>query len=183
MLWIGFGFLGMIRTSSLVVRPRVVQSCPRLGHFWPSGLISRKEIGKVVESSPRETGAFKAVVTPAGAILGIGNNKVIFSGWSSMDINLADPVEVALAARVQQAAIDHVADSTSGAYVGPWNAFVKWCGERLSERCPLPASDHTVALYLQSVSDGSKTFAPVKSASEAIAFEDQDHSITRSLYP
>ncbi len=28
-----------------------------------------------------------------------------------------------------------------------WNNFVKWCGERLSERRPLPASDFTVALF------------------------------------
>ncbi len=81
-----------------------------------------------------------------------------------------DPVEVALAARVQHSAMAHVAGSTSKGYVGPWNMFVKWCGERLSERCPLPASDFTVALYLQSVADSAKTFAPVKSHSAAIAF-------------
>ncbi len=54
--------------------------------------------------------------------------------------------------------------------MGPWNAFVKLCGERISERCPLPASDFTVALYLQSVADVAKTFAHVKSHSVAIAF-------------
>ena len=47
---------------------------------------------------------------------------------------------------------------------------MKWCGERLSEICPLPASDSTVALYLQSVADGAKTFVPVKSHSAATAF-------------
>ncbi len=35
---------------------------------------------------------------------------------------------------------------------------------------PLPASDATVALYLQSVANAAKTFAPVKAASSAIAF-------------
>ena len=79
-------------------------------------------------------------------------------------------MEVALAARLQHSAMAHVAGSTSKEYVGPWNKFVKWCGERLSERCPLPASDFTVALFLQSVADGAKTFAPVKSHSAAIAF-------------
>ena len=64
----------------------------------------------------------------------------------------------------------HVADSTALAYVGPWNAFVRWCGARLSERCPLPASEYTVTLYVQSVADDAKTFAPVKSCSAEIAF-------------
>ena len=40
-----------------------------------------------------------------------------------MDVNLDDPVEVVVAARVQQSAMAHVADSTALAYVGPWNAF------------------------------------------------------------
>ena len=79
-------------------------------------------------------------------------------------------MEVAIAARLQHSAMAHVAGSTSKEYVGPWNKFVKWCGERLSERCPLPASDFTVALFLQPVADGAKTFAPVKSHSAAIAF-------------
>ncbi len=45
-----------------------------------------------------------------------------------MDVNLADPVGVALAARVHLASMAYVANSTSEAYVGPWNAYVKWCG-------------------------------------------------------
>ena len=79
-------------------------------------------------------------------------------------------MEVALAARLQHFAMAPVAGSTSKEYVGPWNKFVIWCGERLSERCPLPASNFTVALYLQSVADGVKTFAPVKSHSATIVF-------------
>ncbi len=126
---------------------------------------------RVVRSSPKETDAFKAVVSRhAEAILGTGRNSVTSSGWASLDVNRDDPVEVALAARLQHFAIAHVAGSTSKEYVGPWNKFVKWCGERLSERCPLPASNFTVALFLQSVADGAKTFAPVKSHSAAIAF-------------
>ena len=57
-------------------------------------------------------------------------------------------------------------ESTADSYVEPCNAFVnRWCGICLSERCLLPASIYTVAIYLQSAQDGVKTFAPVKSAS------------------
>ncbi len=87
-----------------------------------------------------------AIVRHVGAILGIGKNKFNSSGWVSLDVNREDPVEVAVAARVQHFAMAHVVGSTSKAYVGPWNAFVKWCGEHLYERCPLPASDFTAAL-------------------------------------
>ena len=49
---------------------------------------------------------------------------------------------------------------------------------------PLPASDAMVALYLQSVMNDAKTFAPVKAASAAIAFYQKinlfDHEPTRS---
>ena len=118
----------------------------------------------------RETAAFKANVRPARAILGIGRSSVTSSGWASLDVNRDDPMEAALAARLQHSSTAHVAGSTSKEYVGPWNKVVKWCGERLSERCPLTESDFTVALYLQSVADGAKTVAPMKTHSAAIAF-------------
>ena len=69
-------------------------------------MISRKEKGRVAGFSPRETVAFKAVVKPAGATLGIGKNRVTSSGWASLDINRDDPVEVDLAARLQHALCD-----------------------------------------------------------------------------
>ena len=81
-----------------------------------------------------------------------------------------DPIEVALAGRLQQSAIAHVAESTSASYVGQWNAFVSWCGSLARPRRALPADDLTVALYLQVVADGAKSFAPVKNASASIAF-------------
>ena len=168
----------MIRTSSLEGRPRVARSCPLTSLLWPSGLISRKEKGIVVRSSPKETDAFKAVV-----ILGTGRNSVTSSGWASLDVNRDDPMEVALAARLQYSATAHVAGSTSKEYVGPWNKFVKWCGERVSERCPLPASGFTVALFLQSVADGAKTFAPVKSHSAAIALFSKGESFQPLAHP
>ncbi len=55
----------------------------------------------VTESSSRESGAFEAVVLPVGATHDTSSNKVSSSGWASTNVNLADPVEVALAARVQ----------------------------------------------------------------------------------
>ena len=161
----------MKRIYSSEGRHRVARSCPPTDLSWPSGLICRKEKGIVVGSSLRQTAAFMSVAMPAEAILGIGKNRVTSSGWAFLDVNREDPVEVALAARSQHSAMSHVARSTSKGNVGPWNAFVKWCGgERLSERCPLPASAFTVALYLQSVADGAKTFANVKRHSAAFAF-------------
>ncbi len=57
-------------------------------------------------------------------MLGQGSLDVpLLSGWSQKDINKDDPIEVALASRLQNSALAHVAASTSKAYVGPWNAF------------------------------------------------------------
>ena len=48
--------------------------------------------------------------------------------------------------------------------------FVRWCDSLTVPRVDLlPASDGTVAMYLQSVVNGAVTFAPVKAASTAIA--------------
>jgi hypothetical protein len=119
MSWIECGFLGAAQTYSFEGRPRVERSCPPTGILCPSGLISRKEKGIVVGSSPRETDAFKAVVRHAGAIFGIGTGSVTSSGWASLDVNRDDPVEVALAAGLQHFAMAHVAQFTSKEYVGP----------------------------------------------------------------
>ena len=62
--------------------------------------------------------------------------------------------------------------------------FVTWCEAPAEPRAPLPASDATVALYMQSVMNSAKTFAPVKAASAAIAFFQKtnffDHEPTQS---
>ncbi len=51
-----------------------------------------------------------------------------------------------------------------------WNSFVHWCDSLARPRATLRAEDITVAMYLQVVMDRAKTFAPIKSASAAIAF-------------
>ncbi len=84
--------------------------------------------------------------------------------------NRADPVELALAADLQKSALSHVAESPCDKYSGQFNMFVAWCDARAEPRDTLPASDGTVVLYLQSVINTVKTFAPVKAASAAIAF-------------
>ncbi len=61
-----------------------------------------------------------ARVTLGGGALSIP----IISGWAGKDIDMDDPVELALAGRLQMSALAHVAGSTYRAYVGPWNAFV-----------------------------------------------------------
>jgi hypothetical protein len=55
-------------------------------------LISREEKGRIAMISPRESAAFKAVVKPAGAVLGIGKNRVTSSGWASLDSSSATSV-------------------------------------------------------------------------------------------
>jgi hypothetical protein len=87
-----------------------------------------------------------------------------------MDVNREDPVEVVLAAGLHASALSHVAESTSDKYARQFNSFVKWCSSLAVPRAPLPASDATVSLYLQSVVNRAKTFAPVKASSAAIAF-------------
>jgi hypothetical protein len=95
---------------------------------------------------------------------------LIWSDWSKTDINLNDPSEVAFVGHLQNFALSHVAASTYMVYVGPWNAFVIWCGSLLKPRRPLPADDNTVALYLQSLMDVANSYPTIKSASASIAF-------------
>ncbi len=47
--------------------------------------------------------------------------------------------------------------------------FVAWCDALEEPRSTLPASDGTVAMYLQSMMNNAKSVAPVKAASFAIA--------------
>jgi len=85
----------------------------------------------------------------ARATLGGGTLSLpINLGWTGKDINMDDTVELALAGRLQMSALAHVAGSTSRAYVGPYNAFVSWCGSLMRPRRPLPTDDLIVALSL-----------------------------------
>jgi hypothetical protein len=132
-----------------------------IGKLWPSGLISPRT--SQLSSFPSGTVAFKKVVAPAQAILGKDSFKFpLLSGWSQKDINTNDPIEVELASRLQNLALAHVAASTSKAYVGPYNAFVVWCGSLLRPRRPLQADDIAIALYLQFLMDTSKSFQLLK---------------------
>jgi hypothetical protein len=64
-----------------------------------------------------------------------------------------NPVELELADRLRGSTIAHVAESTSGAYVGPWNTFVLWCETLMRPRRPFPINDITIAIYIQSLMD------------------------------
>ena len=90
--------------------------------------------------------------------------------WRPLEINHLDPVEVSLSSRLRESAVNHIAGSSSAQYVLCWNKFTAWCRERREPRCPLPASEVTVALYLQYVADSATSFSAVKSASAAIAY-------------
>ena len=167
---IGYGSLVTTLLFSSRGRPRLAAaSCLQIGKLWPSGLISRKNLHAT--NYQKETVAFNRVVAPARAILGAGNLEVPpRSGWDLKDFNINDPVEVALAASLQKSALPHVAESTSGAYVGPLNAFVAWCVSLLRPRRSFPAEDLTVTLYIHSLMDSANSFSTIKSASAATAF-------------
>jgi len=70
----------------------------------------------------------------------------INTSCAGKDIFIDDHAEVELMGRLQMSALAHVAGSTSRTYIGPWNAFVLWCGSFMRPRRPLPADDLRVAL-------------------------------------
>ncbi len=105
-----------------------------------------------------------------GASSGTASKSGRASEWALLDVNRNDPVDMALAANLHQAALEHVAAKTCKTYTGRGNMFVRWCDSINVPRVPLPATDGTMAMYLRSVANGAKTFAPVKAASAAIAF-------------
>ncbi len=86
------------------------------GHYWPSGLISRRP-GSNGES-PFATVASRAGAERAGADRGIDSGLEPNSGWVVLDVSRADPVEVELAADLQTSALSHVAGSTCRDYEG-----------------------------------------------------------------
>jgi hypothetical protein len=115
--------------------------------------------------------AFTKVAMPARATLGGGALSLpINNGWVGKDVNIDDPVEIALAGRLHISALVHVTGSTFRAYVGPWNAFVLWCDYLLRPRRPLPADNITVVLYFQSLMENANSFSTIKSASASVAF-------------
>ncbi len=79
-------------------------------------------------------------------------------------------MEFTLASDLQKSALSHLAESSCGKYIGQFNMLVTWCDSLAEPRSSLPASDGIVALYMHSVMNGAKTFAPVKAASAANAF-------------
>jgi hypothetical protein len=107
-----------------------------------------------------------ARATLGGGALSLPSN----TGWAGKDMNINDPVEVALTWRLQMSALAHVAESTSHAYIGPWNAFAFWCGSLMRPRRPLPANDFKISLTFQSPMDSANSFSTIKSASASIAF-------------
>ncbi len=54
---------------------------------------------------------FAEVVMPAGASSGTASRSGQASKWAFLDVNRDDPVEMALAADLQQAALDHVREN------------------------------------------------------------------------
>ncbi len=71
------------------------------------------------------TDAFAEVVMPDGASSGTASRSGRASEWSCLDVNRNDPVDMALAADMQQAALENVASTTCKTYTGQWNMFVR----------------------------------------------------------
>jgi hypothetical protein len=138
------------------------------GILWPLGSISQRE--PVSADSPSRIGAFIEVVMFAGVVRDTGSVCGRALGWARLNANREDLVELELAADLQRSGLAHVAESLCITYTSQINLFVAWCGALAEPRLPLPASDGTAALYLQSVMNGAKMFAPLKAASAAIAF-------------
>ncbi len=136
--------------------------------LWKSGLTSRPAGGTL--RPPAMTVAYVAVAQPASVAIGIDSGWGPEFGWAGMDVNWEDPSELELAVDLNVSAISHVTGSTCNTYSCQFNMFVYWCASLAVPRAPLPASDATVALYLQSVVNRTKPFAPVKAVSATIAF-------------
>ena len=161
--WIGCGSQeGTHALSSRAERRRAGKYSRPVGQLWPSGLISHR--AGISAGSRSGIGAFTEVVLPAGASLGTASDVRLDTGWARMDVNRSDPVELALADDLQRSALAHVATSSCKKYTGQWNIFVRWCGSLKEPRVTLPATDISVAVYLQSVMNNTKTVGPVKAA-------------------
>ena len=152
LLLIGCGFLGKTpafscRAPVRATRATRAQSRRPTGMSWPSASTSRP---REDPRCPVGTGAaFTRVVSPARAALGTAVGRLSEpTPWSSLSINHDDPVKVHLAARLQQSALAHVADSTAHAYVSPWNAFVRWCGALARPRRTLRVDELTVDTHM-----------------------------------
>jgi len=64
------------------------------------------------------TDVFKEVVLLIGATLDTASGSGRGSGWARLDVNRADPAEMALAADLQRSLLAHVAVSSDGKYTG-----------------------------------------------------------------
>ncbi len=116
-----------------------------------------------------ENDASAEVAPPSATAHGNGSNEASNFGWGIWFFNANDPVEVELAAGLHEFGVAHVTGSIASAYVGPWTLFFDWCASLAILRFPLPTSELTVALYLRSPVERSKSYGPVKSHSGAIA--------------
>ena len=88
---------------------------PRLnGQLMPSGSISRSE--QLSAGFTSATNAFAEAVMHAGASSGTASRSDRASEWACLDVNRTDPVEMALAADLQHAVLDHVVTKTCKTY-------------------------------------------------------------------
>lgn len=88
-------------------------------------------------------------------------------GYSALAAS-CDPEDTPLLQQTLQAVVSSRASSTMQLYSQPWLAFKSWCDQRPSRGPALPATELTVAMYLQHVVNSASSYAVVKTASAAI---------------
>ena len=89
--------------------------------------------------------------------------------WNSIEVSKCDALEQELLQEIMESVPKAKALSTwDSSYISHINRFIQWCKDRNPPRCPLPASESTVTLYLQFLTRSAKSYAVVKSASGAI---------------
>ena len=91
------------------------------------------------------------------------------SNWAFHTSTSSDPVVIELLGDLQRSALEGWATSSLRKYASGWNMFVGWCAARRPLLSPMPASELTVALYLQQRMNEGTSIAAVKSASAAIS--------------
>lgn len=86
-----------------------------------------------------------------------------------LNLSPIDAVEQELGKALMVTLAASRASSTWEQYVPRFEKFMEWCAARSPPRSALPASEITVALYLQSVLQTSNTFSVIKGTSAAIS--------------
>jgi hypothetical protein len=79
--------------------------------------------------------------------------------WNTIWVNYVDPLEATLASALRKSAHENIASISATKYSYAWKKVLPLSSSFQQPRCPLPADDSRVALYLQSVALTSTFFS------------------------